>query len=76
MAALALVGITGMYLRQTKETGVLGLIGYVLFSAGYLTMLSVETIGMVVLPTVRPRCARLRQRRPCRVSRYKRHCCR
>lgn len=52
MAALALIGITGMYLRQTKETGVLGLIGYVLFSAGYLTMLSVETIGMVVLPTI------------------------
>jgi hypothetical protein len=52
IAALALVGITGMYLRQTKETGVLGLIGYVLFSAGYLTMLSVETIGMVVLPSI------------------------
>ncbi len=28
MAALALVGITGMYLRQVKETGVLGLVGY------------------------------------------------
>ena len=52
MAALALVGITGMYLRQIKEAGVLGLIGYVLFSAGYLTMLSVETIGAVVLPSI------------------------
>ena len=52
MAALALVGITGIYLRQIKETGVLGLIGYVLFSAGYLTMLSVETIGAVVLPSI------------------------
>jgi hypothetical protein len=52
MAALALVGITGMYLRQIKETGVLGLVGYVLFSAGYLTMLSVEAIGMVVLPSI------------------------
>lgn len=52
MAALALVGISGMYLRQIKETGVLGLMGYVLFSAGYLTMLSVETIGMVVLPSI------------------------
>ena len=28
MAALALVGITGMYLRQVKQIGVLGLIGY------------------------------------------------
>ena len=52
MAVLALVGITGMYLRQTKETGVLGLIGYVVFGAGYLAMLSVETIGMVVFPSI------------------------
>lgn len=52
MAALALIGITGMYLRQVKQTGILGLIGYVLFSAGYLTMLSIETIGTVVLPSI------------------------
>ncbi|WAH97158.1 hypothetical protein [Arthrobacter sp. MMS18-M83] len=52
MAVLALLGITGMYLRQVKQTGVLGVIGYVLFSAGYLTMLSVEVIGTVVLPSI------------------------
>ncbi len=34
MCALALVGITGMYLRQVKQTGVLGLIGYLVFGAG------------------------------------------
>ena len=36
MAALALAGITGMYLRQVKQIGVLGLIGYLVFGAGYL----------------------------------------
>jgi hypothetical protein len=52
MAALSLVGITGMYLRQVKKIGVLGLFGYVLFGAGYLVMLSVEFVGAVVLPAV------------------------
>jgi hypothetical protein len=52
MSALALAGITGMYLRQVKQTGVLGLIGYVVFSVGYLAMLSIEVIGAVVLPTI------------------------
>lgn len=28
MAVLALVGITGMYLSQTRRNGVLGLVGY------------------------------------------------
>ena len=36
MAILSLIGITGMYLRQVKQTGVLGLLGYVVFGAGYL----------------------------------------
>jgi hypothetical protein len=52
MAALSLVGITGMYLRQVKKTGVLGLLGYVLFGAGYLIMMSVEVVGGVVLPSI------------------------
>ena len=39
MAVLSLVGITGMYLRQVKQTGVLGLLGYLVFGAGYLIML-------------------------------------
>lgn len=39
MAALALVGITGIYLRQVEETGVLGWVGDLLFAAGYLLML-------------------------------------
>lgn len=51
-AALSLAGITGMYLRQAKQTGVLGLLGYVLFAAGYLVMLSIEVVGAVVLPSI------------------------
>ena len=52
MAGLSLVGITGMYLRQVKQAGVLGLIGYLVFGAGYLIMTSVEVIGAVVLSTL------------------------
>src|SRR2546423_15601937 len=33
MAALALAGITGVYLRQVTKMGVLGLLGYILFAA-------------------------------------------
>ena len=41
-----------MYLRQVKQTGVLGLVGYILFGVGYLIMLSIEVIGAVVLPAI------------------------
>ena len=51
-AALSLAGITGMYLRQVKQIGVLGLLGYVVFSVGYLAMLSIEAIGLVVVPSI------------------------
>jgi len=51
-AGLALVGITGMYLRQVKQTGVLGLVGYLLSVVGYLIMMSVEVVGAVVLPAI------------------------
>jgi hypothetical protein len=52
MAALALVGITGMYLRQVKEAGVLGLLGYLLFSAGYLAIMSIAFVSAYVLPAI------------------------
>ena len=51
MTVLALAGITGVYLRQVTRMGVLGLIGYILFSAGYLSMLGTEYVAAVVLPT-------------------------
>ncbi len=52
MAALALAGITGMYLRQVRQTGKLGLVGYVVFAIGYLLMFATETIGTFVLPNL------------------------
>ena len=52
MAALALAGITGVYLRQVTEIGVLGLLGYVLFAAGYLLMLGTAFVAAFVLPTL------------------------
>jgi hypothetical protein len=50
MAALALAGLAGLYLRQHRQAGVLGLAGYVVFSIGYLAMFSVEVIAFTVLP--------------------------
>ena len=52
MAALALAGITGMYLRQVREIGLLGLLGYVLFGAGYLTIIGVAFVSAFVLPSI------------------------
>jgi hypothetical protein len=51
MATLALAGITGVYLRQVTKSGVLGLLGYVLFAAGYLSMLGTEYVAALVLPS-------------------------
>ena len=52
MAVLVLVGITGMYLRQTRETGLLGLIGYLVFGAGYLLIMSTTFVAAYVLPSL------------------------
>jgi hypothetical protein len=52
MAALALVGITGMYLHQVRKMGVLGLIGFVLFAANYLFILSTSFVAAIVLPAI------------------------
>src|SRR4029453_14921954 len=52
MAALALAGITGMYLRQYRKAALLGLVGSLVFAAGYLALLSVEVIAAAVLPNL------------------------
>ena len=52
MAALALAGITGMYLRQRAKVGPVGLAGYLLLSLGYLLMLGTEFVAAFVLPTL------------------------
>ena len=52
MSALALAGITGMYLRQRAKVGLVGLAGYLLLSLGYLLMLGTEYVAAFVLPTL------------------------
>ena len=52
MTVLALVGITGMYLRQHRQSGPLGLVGFVVFAFGYVTLFSVEVIAAAVLPSL------------------------
>ena len=52
MAVLALAGIAGMYLSQVRRIGLLGLVGWLLLSLGYLMMLCVEMIALVVVPTI------------------------
>jgi hypothetical protein len=52
MAALALAGITGMYLRQVKQIGVLGLVGYLVLGAGYLMIMSTAFVSAYVLPSL------------------------
>jgi hypothetical protein len=52
MAALALVGITGMYLSQVRRNGLLGLIGYVLLAAAYLLIFGGVYAATYVLPEV------------------------
>jgi len=52
MAALALAGITGMYLNQVRKHGLLGLVGYVVFAVGYLGIMCVTFAAAYVLPEV------------------------
>lgn len=52
MCGLALAGITGMYLVQVRQIGVLGLIGYLLLGAFYVLEAGVEFMGGFVLPAL------------------------
>ncbi len=52
MAALALAGITGMYLSQVRRNGVLGLVGYLVLSAGYLLILGTAFSAAFILPEI------------------------
>jgi hypothetical protein len=52
MGALALVGITGMYLYQVRKMGLLGLIGFVLFAANWLVIVSSSFVAAIVLPAI------------------------
>ncbi|MFN8079290.1 MAG: hypothetical protein U0Q19_06970 [Kineosporiaceae bacterium] len=52
MAALAVAGITGMYLSRIRRNGLLGLIGYVALAAGYLLIMSTAFAAAYVVPHV------------------------
>jgi hypothetical protein len=52
MSALALAGITGIYLRQRATAGLLGLAAYLVLSTGYLAMFGTEYLAAFVLPTL------------------------
>jgi hypothetical protein len=52
MAALALAGITGMYLSQVRRNGALGLIGYLVLATGYLLIMSTTFVTAYVLPSI------------------------
>src|SRR5688572_15786724 len=52
MCVLALVGITGMFLRHHRRFGFLGLAGFSLLTVGYLAIFAVQCIVAYVLPTV------------------------
>jgi hypothetical protein len=52
MAALAVAGITGMYLSQVRRNGVLGLIGYLVLSAGYLLIMCTSFVAAFVMPAI------------------------
>jgi hypothetical protein len=52
MTVLALAGFTGMFLRNRRRFGVLGLAGYLLLTVGYLALFAVQCIVAFVLPTV------------------------
>ncbi|MDT5151296.1 MAG: hypothetical protein QOI01_3029, partial [Mycobacterium sp.] len=52
MAALAVGGITGMYLSQVRRNGLLGLIGYLVLSAGYLMIMGTTFLAAFVAPAI------------------------
>ena len=52
MAVLGLVGVSGIYLRQVRESGLPGLIGYLAFGSFYLVVTAWTFVEVFVLPRV------------------------
>lgn len=52
MCALSLAGVAGLYLSQVRRNGVVGLVGWLVLSGGYLLMLGTTFAASFVLPTV------------------------
>lgn len=51
-AVLGLVGLTGIYLRQTEEAGVLGLVGYLSLALFFLLPITFSFAEAMILPLV------------------------
>ncbi len=49
-AILALVGVTGIYLRQAEEAGVLGLVGYLMFGCFFLIPIAFTFAEVLIMP--------------------------
>lgn len=52
MAVLGLVGVTGIYLRQTEETGILGLLGYLSLGLFFLLPIAFSFAEALILPLI------------------------
>lgn len=52
MATLALAGIAGLYLSQIRKNGLVGLIGYVVLSVGYVSIFATTLVSAYVLPAI------------------------
>src|SRR5690606_19559207 len=52
MAVLGLIGLTGIYLRQVTESGLLGLLGFLLFGSFHLLAMAFSTAEVLILPTL------------------------
>jgi hypothetical protein len=50
MAVLALAGITGIYLRQVTESGLLGLVGYLVFASFFFLAFAFTFAEIFILP--------------------------
>jgi hypothetical protein len=52
MCPLAVAGLTGMYLSQVRRNGILGLVGYLVLSAGFLLVMCTTFFAAFVAPTL------------------------
>lgn len=55
MSVFLLIGITGMYLRQVTEAGLLGLVGFLLFGASFVLTIAATFVEVFVLPQLADR---------------------
>jgi hypothetical protein len=54
MSVLGLAGVTGIYLWQVKETGLLGLIGYLMFGSWFVLLTAFTFAQTLILPPLAP----------------------